>query len=243
MELDRREFLGTAGVIGAVAALGTSLPLFGGTGKDGLVKNPAEHKLPELPYGFDAFDKYIDAKTIELHYSKHHQAYVTGLNKAEAEINIALGKKDFSMIDYWLKKLAFHGAGHFLHSLYWNSMSPKGGGEPKGELADRIKMDFGTFEKFKLMFSAAATSVEGSGWALLAYQPAMKKLEILQIENHQKLTTWDIIPLMVIDVWEHAYYLKYQNKRADYVKEWWNVVNWENVTKNLVLHPSKESKK
>jgi len=222
--------------------MGASLPVFGQGGKDNVFLNNTEHKLPELPYSYDALDSYIDGKTIELHYSKHHQAYVNGLNKAEAEIAIALGKKDFGMIDYWLKKLAFHGAGHFLHTLYWNSMSPNGGGEPKGTLADKIKIDFGSFEKFRMMFSASAASVEGSGWALLAYQPSSKKLQILQIENHQKLTTWDVIPLLVIDVWEHAYYLKYQNKRADYIKEWFNIANWENAAKNFAIHPAGDEK-
>ncbi len=243
MEINRRDFLQSAGVLSAVAAMGATLPVFGQSGQENLFLNNTEYKLPELPYAFDALDSYIDAKTIELHYTKHHQGYVNGLNKAQAEIAEALGKKDFSMIDYWLKKLAFHGAGNFLHTLYWNSMSPTGGGEPKGDLADRIKVDFGTFDKFKMMFSAAASSVEGSGWGLLAYQPSTKKLVILQVENHQKLTTWDVIPLMTIDVWEHAYYLKYQNKRADYIKEWWNIVNWENASKNFSVHPIREEKK
>lgn len=242
MEINRREFIETAGVLTAISAIGSSLPVFGATGKENLFTNPTEHKLPELPYAFDAFDKFIDAKTIELHYSKHHQAYVNGLNKSLAEIDIALGKQDFSIIDYWLKKLAFHGAGHFLHTLYWNSMSPNGGGEPKGKLIDKINMNFGSFEKFKKMFSASAVAVEGSGWALLAYQPSTKKLLILQIENHQKLTTWDVIPLIVLDVWEHAYYLKYQNKRGDYVNNWWNIVNWETAEKNFLIHPIKENK-
>jgi len=242
MEINRREFIETAGVLSAIAAVGATLPSFGQTGQDNLFLNKTEHVLPKLPYSFDALEGYIDSRTIELHYTKHHQAYIYGLNKAEAEITEALGKKEFGMIDYWLKKAAFHGAGHYLHSLYWNSMSPQGGGEPKGNLADRINIDFGSFEKFKSMFTASASSVEGSGWALMAFRPATKKITVLQVENHQKLTTWDIVPLMVIDVWEHAYYLKYQNKRADYINAWWNVVNWDSVEINFAMHFPIESK-
>jgi Fe-Mn family superoxide dismutase len=225
MELNRREFISSAGALSAISLMGTGLAASTMFAKNDIEVADNQHKLPVLPYKYNELEPIIDAGTLELHYSKHHAAYVAGLNKAEFEIVDALGRKEFGMVDYWTKKMAFHGAGHFLHTLYWNSMTPKGGGLPKGNLKDQINNDFGNFEKFKSMFNSLAGSVEGSGWALLAYRPSDKKLVVLQIENHQKLTTWDVIPLLVIDVWEHAYYLKYQNKRADYINAWWDIAN------------------
>jgi Fe-Mn family superoxide dismutase len=140
------------------------------------------------------------------------------------------------LIQYWSRKTAFHGAGHFLHSIFWKVMAPAGnggGGEPKGMIADKINEDFGSFENLKDQFSAASKAVEGSGWGILSYRPDDSRLIVLQAENHQKLTNWVDSPLLCLDVWEHAYYLKYQNNRGAYVDNWWNVVNWPQVEKNL----------
>ena len=198
--------------------------------------NLTKHELPSLPYAYNALEPHIDAMTMEIHYSKHHKAYVDGLNKAETELAKARASGDFSMIQHWSKQAAFHGGGHFLHSLFWRIMAPAGkggGGEPSGKLADKIKEDFGSFDAFKKQFSAAAGAVEGSGWGLLHYRASDKRLIIGQAENQHKLSSWGVMPIMGIDVWEHAYYLKYQNKRADYIAAWWNVVNWGEVGKNL----------
>ncbi len=237
MNNNRRDFIKQAGLFTALSAIGTTIPsaLSIGNQKE-LFLNNTEHKLPKLPYDFDALEPVIDAKTVEIHYTKHHQGYVNGLNKAEAKITDAMGRKDYSEIDYWTKKMAFTGAGNFLHTLYWNSMSENGGGKPKTSIMDRMKIDFGSFDNFKSYFSSVTAKVEGSGWGILAMKPETKQLIILQAENHQKLTTWDIVPIMALDVWEHAYYLKYQNHRKDYIKEWWNIVNWDNVEKNYNLH-------
>ena len=165
-----------------------------------------------------------------------HQAYVTGLNKAEDELAKARQSGDFAMIQHWSKQAAFHGGGHWLHSMFWKVMAPAGkggGGEPTGDLLTAINESFGSFDAFKKQFTAAAVAVEGSGWALLHYRPADQRLIILQAENQHKLTSWGTTPIMGIDVWEHAYYLKYQNKRADYVNAWWNIVNWQQVAANL----------
>ncbi len=133
-------------------------------------------------------------------------------------------------MDYWSKKAAFHGSGHFLHSIFWENLAPAGsGGKVSDALAEAFSGSFGNVDAFKAQFSAAATTVEGSGWGILAWQPQGQQLVVLQAENHQKLTQWGVIPLLVLDVWEHAYYLKYQNKRAAYVKAFWNVVNWDDV--------------
>lgn len=191
------------------------------------------YQLPELPYAYNALEPHYDEATVRLHHDAHHKAYVDGLNNAEAKLAEAREKGDFSLIKHWERELAFHGSGHLLHSLFWLNMSPKGGGTPSGSLVDQISQDFGSFEGFKKQFSAAAIAVEGSGWAVLVWNPEFKKLEILQAEKHQNLTQWGVISLLTVDVWEHAYYLKFQNKRAAWVEAWWNLVNWEDVVQRF----------
>jgi Fe-Mn family superoxide dismutase len=187
------------------------------------------HKLPPLPYSYDALEPYIDEQTMRIHHDKHHQTYVDGLNKAEMMMARARATNDFELIKHWEREAAFNGAGHYLHTIFWQIMSPMGGGVPQGELAEQIIRDFGSFEAFKRHFSQAAEKVEGGGWALLVWSPRAQHLEILTAEKHQNLSQWDVIPLLVLDVWEHAYYLSYQNERAKYINAWWNVVNWPHV--------------
>jgi Fe-Mn family superoxide dismutase len=190
------------------------------------------HELPPLPYAYDALEPYIDEQTMHLHHDIHHKGYVDGLNTAEKKLAEARAAGDYALVKHWSREEAFHGSGHFMHALFWPNMAPAGkggGGEPTGELANQIKKDFGSFDAFKKQYSAAAGAVEGSGWAVLAWQPQGNQLVILQSEKHQNLTQWGVVPLLVLDVWEHAYYLKYQNKRAAYVEAWWNVVNWSDV--------------
>lgn len=187
------------------------------------------HTLPELPYPYNALEPYYDEQTVRLHHDMHHKAYVDGLNNAESKLVEAREKGDFSLIKHWERELAFHGSGHILHKLFWENMKPNGGGNPTDAVAERIAQDFGSFEAFKKQFSAAAVAVEGSGWAVLCWNPVFNKLEILQVEKHQNLTQWGVSPLLIVDVWEHAYYLKYQNKRAAFVEAWWNLINWEDV--------------
>ncbi len=194
------------------------------------------HELPALPYDYNALEPYIDEQTMHLHHDIHHKGYVDGLNNAEKKLAEARAAGDYALVKHWSREAAFHGSGHFMHALFWPNMAPAGkggGGEPTGELAAQIKKDFGSFEAFKKHYSAAAVAVEGSGWAVLAWQPQGKQLVILQSEKHQQLTQWGVVPLLVLDVWEHAYYLKYQNKRAAYVEAWWNVVNWADVAARL----------
>ena len=236
----RRDFLRAAGGMTAGTALfgTTGTALAADAAAEGGGGSVTEHKLPELPYAYDALEPHIDAKTMELHHDKHHAAYVKGLNEAETALAKARAANDFAAVQALSKKAAFHGGGHALHCLFWKIMAPTGkggGGEPAGELADCIKRDFGSFAAFKAQFSAAAVAVEGSGWALLTYRAEDDRLLVLQVENHQKLSPWDASPVLCLDVWEHAYYLKYQNKRADYVEAWWNVVNWAQVGKNAEL--------
>lgn len=192
-----------------------------------------KHTLPELPYAYNALEPHYDEATLKLHHGKHHQAYVDGLNKAEDKLAEARANGDYGLIKHWERELAFHGSGHLLHSLFWGNMSPEGGGEPSGLLMEDIISNFGSFEAFKKQFTTAAAAVEGSGWALLVHCKEFKGLRILTIEKHQDVTLIGGIPLLTIDVWEHAYYLKYQNRRADWINAWWNIVNWDDVAMRL----------
>ncbi len=192
-----------------------------------------KHELPALPYEYNALEPHYDEQTVKLHHDAHHKAYVDGLNNAEAKLLEAREKGDFALVKHWERELAFHGSGHILHTLFWDNMSPQGGGPATGFVAEEIPKYFGSFDIFKKQFSAAAVAVEGSGWTLLCYNPIFKKLEILTAEKHQNLTQWGVIPLLALDLWEHAYYLKYQNKRAAFVEAWWNLVNWQDVNRRL----------
>lgn len=186
-------------------------------------------QLPELPYDYDALEPFCDEATVRIHHDIHHKAYVDGLNKTETKLAEARVEGDFDLIKHWERELAFHVSGHLLHTLFWQNMRPGGGGSPQGKLAERINKDFGSFEDFQQHFTAAAAAVAGSGWTILVWSPFFEELEILQAENHQNLTQWGVIPLLTLDVWEHAYYLKYQNRREDWVEAWWNLVNWNDV--------------
>lgn len=193
------------------------------------------HILPELPYAYNALEPYYDEQTVKIHHDMHHKAYVDGLNNAEGKLAEAREKGDYALIKHWERELAFHGSGHILHTIFWENMKPNGGGPATGAIFERINKDFKDFDTFKKQFSAAAVAVEGSGWTALCWNPVFEKLEILQIEKHQNLTQWGAIPLLIVDVWEHAYYLKYQNKRAAFIEAWWNIINWDNVNKRFAL--------
>jgi superoxide dismutase, Fe-Mn family len=226
--LNRREMLYTAGAAAlAGSALGSvveaQIPGAQAAYKEG------RYTLPPLPYAYDALEPHIDELTMSLHHGKHHASYVAGLNNALAEMARARKEDDFALVKHWEREAAFHGSGHFLHTIFWENMSPKGGGKPTGTLAKALDAGFGSFDAFRRHFSAASNAVEGSGWGLLVYEPIAGHLRILQAEKHQNLTQWGVLPLLVLDVWEHAYYLKYQNRRPDYISAWWNVVNWPDV--------------
>ncbi|WP_276356717.1 superoxide dismutase [Cohnella caldifontis] len=184
------------------------------------------HTLPPLPYPYNALEPWIDEATMRIHHDKHHQSYVDGLNNAEKKLEEARRSGDFALVKHWERELAFNGAGHYLHTIFWDAMKPKGGGRPGGALAQELDRSFGGFEPFRKQFSEAANKVEGGGWAILVWSPRSRRLEILTAEKHQNLSQWDVVPLLPLDVWEHAYYLKHQNDRGAYVKDWWNVVNW-----------------
>ena len=194
-----------------------------------------EYNFPDLPYPYDALEPYVDEQTVTLHHDKHHNGYVNGLNSTLKKLAEAREKGDYSAVKALKRNLAFHGSGVKLHNLYWKGLCPESeSSEPaSGPLYDQIVKDFGSVEAFKAEMSAAAKAVEGSGWAVLAWEPLGERLLVFQVENHQKLTIWGVKPLFVVDVWEHAYYLKYQNRRAEYVDNIWNVVNWAKIQKKF----------
>ena len=192
------------------------------------------HELPPLPYPYNALEPHIDEQTMKLHHDKHHLAYVNGLNNAEAKLAEAREKNDFALVKHWEREAAFHGAGHFLHCIFWENMKPNGGGQPTGELLTAINNRFGSFDKFMAQFKAAGTAVEGSGWVILVKNTMTKNLDVLTAEKHQDLTQWVVSPLLCCDVWEHAYYLKYQNNRGAYVEAFTKVINWDDVSKRFL---------
>ena len=188
-----------------------------------------KYTLPELPYDYSALEPHISGKIMELHHDKHHNTYVNGANTALEKLAAAREADDLAAINQFSKDLAFNLGGHTNHSVFWTNMGPDGGEEPEGELAAAIAENFGSFAAFKKHFSAAATGLQGSGWAVLAWDSISSRLVIFQLFDQQGNVPVGVTPLLMLDMWEHAFYLDYLNVKADYVKAWWNVVNWENV--------------
>ena len=193
------------------------------------------YELPQLPYAYNALEPYIIEEIMRLHHTKHHQAYVNGANAALEKIEKASRGEIQIDVRAVLRDLSFNLDGHKLHSIFWPNMAPpgKGGGKPGGAIADKIDAEFGNFENFKKLFSDAAKTVEGVGWALLLYDPEVDRLVLTQIEKQNLMHLAELPILLAIDVWEHAYYLQYKNDRASYVDNWWNVVNWDDVEKRF----------
>ncbi|MEU2257280.1 superoxide dismutase [Nocardia xishanensis] len=189
----------------------------------------AEYTLPDLDYDYSALEPHISGQINELHHSKHHAAYVAGANTALEKLEAARESGDHGAIFLYEKNLAFHLGGHVNHSIWWKNLSPNGGDKPVGELAAAIDDQFGSFDKFRAQFTAAANGLQGSGWAVLGYDTLGQKLLTFQLYDQQANVPLGIIPLLQVDMWEHAFYLQYKNVKADYVTAFWNVVNWEDV--------------
>jgi superoxide dismutase, Fe-Mn family len=198
-----------------------------------------QYVLPSLPYAHNALEPHIDEETMQLHHGQHHNAYVGNLNRALRRLwEIREGRGDAALTQHWLRQVSFNGSGHFNHSLFWQIMAPPdkgGGGQPGNELAEAIRSDFGSFAKFSEQFQQAARSVEGGGWAWLALDAISARLLIVQMESQQHSVLNGMVPLMGVDVWEHAYYLHYQNRRSEYVEAFMNVVNWPRVEESFAL--------
>jgi superoxide dismutase, Fe-Mn family len=193
----------------------------------------SSYRLPPLSYDYAALEPYLSARIVELHHAKHHQAYVDGANTVTQKLAEARAAGDYGALVGLEKALAFHVSGHVLHSLYWTNLSPHGGGEPTGALADAIGEYFGGFAAFKAHLTQATVGVQGSGWALLSWDPYGGRLLVEQVENHQNSTVQSAVPLLAIDAWEHAYYLQYENRRADYASAIWNVIDWDDVSRRF----------
>jgi Fe-Mn family superoxide dismutase len=200
------------------------------------------YSLPQLPYPYDALEPYIDKTTMEIHHTKHHQAYINNLNSALEKYpefhNLELEEilRNLNQLPEEIRTaVRNNGGGHYNHSLFWEIMKPNGGGEPKGKLKEEIERNFGSFEEFKKLFSETAIKHFGSGWAWLVIT-SDKKLKVYSMLNQDNPLMNGDIPIMGLDVWEHAYYLKYQNRRAEYVEAWWHVVNWDKIEENLIKY-------
>jgi Fe-Mn family superoxide dismutase len=193
----------------------------------------AIYTLPDLSYDYGALAPHIAGEIMELHHSKHHAAYVAGANAALDAMAAARASGDFATIPMLEKNLAFNLGGHVNHSVFWTNMSPNGGDKPTGELAAAVDDQFGSFDAFVGHFTATAMTIQGSGWSILAWDTLGKKLIIVQLYDQQGNLPIGIIPLLMLDMWEHAFYLQYKNVKADYVKAWWNVVDWANVQKRF----------
>lgn len=193
----------------------------------------APYVLPDLAYDYAALEPHISARIMELHHSKHHKAYVDGANNALAGLEEARETGNFANVNRLEKDLAFHLGGHINHSIFWTNLAPKSGGVPEGELAAAIDEFFGSFEKFQAHFTAASMGIQGSGWGVVSWDPVGKQLIIQQLFDQQGNTAQGTIPVLQLDMWEHAFYLDYQNVKADYVKAFWNIVNWANVAQRF----------
>jgi Fe-Mn family superoxide dismutase len=188
-----------------------------------------EYTLPALRYDFGALEPHVSGRIMELHHDKHHAAYVKKANAALEQLREARDHEDFTRLAALERALAFNLSGHVLHSIFWQNLAPKGGGRPGGELAAALTSDFGGFEPFQTQLNAAASSIMGSGWAALVFEPIARRLLITQIYDHQSNLNQSGIPLMVLDAWEHAYYLQYQTDKARFFEALWNVWNWSDI--------------
>ena len=194
---------------------------------------PPAYRLPELPYPYSALEPHISGRIMELHHDKHHATYVEGANKTLEQLDEARDKADFTRLAALEKALAFNLSGHILHSLFWQNMMPKGGGKPESELAEALQRDFGGFDSFKKQLSQAAATIMGSGWAALVWEPLGGRLLTTQIYDHQSNLSQGGIPLLVIDAWEHAFYLQYENRKAEFFEAVWKVWNWKDVAQRF----------
>jgi superoxide dismutase, Fe-Mn family len=193
----------------------------------------ASYTLPDLPYGYSALEPHLSARIVELHHDKHHRAYVDGANQALERLQESREKNDFGKVAALERALAFNLSGHVLHSLFWQNLAPKAGGRPTGDLASAIQRDFGAFDSFRAQLVETAATIMGSGWAALAWDPIGRRLITTQIHDHQSEMAQAGVPILVLDAWEHAYYLQYFNDKKKYFNAIWNLWNWDDVSARL----------
>ncbi len=233
--MNRKQFLTASTILSTSAILPTQSVLaqnYANNGLDKLTDAAGNFLHLPLPYNKNFLEPFMDEETVYLHHTFHHGGAVKGANKDLQMIRKALDENNLETVDYWTKKLSYHFSSHVLHTIFWTNLTNKKS-EPTGDLLKRIEKDFGSYEKLKTYIAKTSKDVDGNGWGILGYQPYTDKLSIMQCENHEKLTQWGVIPLLVIDVWEHSYYLKYKNKRNDFVDAMMNIINWDNVAERL----------
>lgn len=233
--MDRKNFLKASAMIGSASLLPPNSFLTANLtegGIDKLVDADGNFVQAPLPYSQNFLEPSMDEETLGLHYKFHHGGAVKGANKDMQMIKKAMDENNLETVDFWTKKLSYHLSSHILHSIFWTNLVNKKN-DPGGELLKRIEKDFGSYEKLKTYMVRTAKEVDGAGWGILGYHPYTQKLTVMQCENHEKLTQWGVVPLLVLDVWEHAYYLKYKNKRGDFVDALFNILNWDNVAQRF----------
>lgn len=222
--LTRREMLKATGMGALALAMGGGAGMTAAAAEHG--GRPAEYTQSALPYAYDALEPVLTEQILQVHHGRHHAGYVRGLNATLEKLEQARAEGDMAGIRALSRDLAFHGSGHVLHEEYWRSMAPGGSAEPSGAFRQAIDRDFGSLAALKAQYAAAAKAVESNGWCLLGYEPLGQRLLVFQVEKHQNLTIWGAAPLLVCDVWEHAYYLQYKNDRGSYVDGFVEIANW-----------------
>ncbi|MEK7257895.1 MAG: superoxide dismutase [Bacteroidota bacterium] len=233
--MKRKDFLKSTTILGAASLLPINSVFASNVAENGIDKltdADGNFALQPLPYNENFLEPFMDEETVHLHYTFHHGGAVKAANKDLQMIRKALDENAVETVDYWTKKLAFHLSSHVLHTIFWTNLSNKKA-DPSGELLKRIERDFGSYDKLKLLLTKTSKDVDGNGWGILGFQPYTDKLTVLQCENHEKLTQWGVIPLLVIDVWEHSYYLKYRNRRGEFVDNLFQIINWDNAAQRL----------
>lgn len=229
--MKRNEFLKSSMILGGASLLPTGSVFAQGlqqSGMDQLTDAAGNFALQPLPFQESFLEPHMDQETLHLHYMFHHGDAVKAANKDLQMVKKALDENNVETVDYWTKKLSYHLSSHILHTIFWTNLTNHKT-DPKGELLKQIDKDFGSYDKLKLLVSRTSKGVDGNGWGILGYHPSTKKLIVMQCENHEKLTLWGVVPILVIDVWEHSYYLKYRNRKAEFVDNIFNVLNWDNV--------------
>ena len=202
------------------------------SGMDRLTDKNGNFALQSLPYNENFLEPSMDQETVHLHYTFHHGDAVKAANKDLEMVKKALDENNLETVDYWTKKLSYHLSSHILHTIFWTNLTNKKT-DPTGTLLKQIEKDFGTYDRLKALIAKTSKGVDGNGWGILGYHPSTDKLTVLQCENHEKLTQWGVIPILVIDVWEHSYYLKYRNRRAEFVDSLFGIINWDNAAERL----------
>lgn len=232
--MERKKFLtilGGATLLPTTSSFAQSLQ---NSGMDKLTDADGNFALQALPYNENFLEPNMDQETLHLHYTFHHGDAVKAANKDLQMVKKAMDENNLETVDYWTRKLSYHLSSHILHTIFWTNLSNKKT-DPSGALLKQIEKDFGTYDRLKALIAKTSKGVDGNGWGILGYHPSTDKLTVLQCENHEKLTQWGVIPILVIDVWEHSYYLKYRNRRAEFVDNLFGIINWDNAAERLSL--------